>query len=153
MTATLVDPVGGIFDENSGWFFPSPALCKRENISPNMLAFRETTATLCLIAKRSINGHDFALSEAGLLYLEATLDKGALKDGRPVHAAFVVLADVDLSHQPRQLRLVSYSSAREMRNHLNGLQPYHGQTGPYWWIAADTLTDEDAPFETARDRI
>jgi hypothetical protein len=42
--------------------------------------------------------------------------------------------------------MVSYSSAQEMRNSRYGLSPYHGKFGPYWWITADTLTDEDAPF-------
>jgi len=41
-----------------------------------------------------MKGHDFALSEAGLQFLEATLGKGALKDGKPVREAVVVLADV-----------------------------------------------------------
>ena len=111
-----------------------------------MLAYCEASATLALIVKRSANGQDFTLSEAGLLYIEAALNKGALKDGKPVRAAFVVLADVDLSHPPRYFRMVSYSSAQEMRNSRYGLSPYHGEFGPYWWITADTLTDEDAPF-------
>jgi hypothetical protein len=144
--ATLeTNPVAGIFDGGSDWVFPSPALCKRENISPNMLAFCKARATLALIVKRSATGQDFALSEAGLLYIEATLDKGALKDGTPVRAAFVVLADVD-PRSPLYLKVVSYSSADETRNSRYGLPPYHGKFGPYWWITADTLTDEDASF-------
>ena len=47
-----------------------------------MLAYCEASATLALIVKRSANGQDFALSEAGLLYIEAALNKGALKDGK-----------------------------------------------------------------------
>jgi hypothetical protein len=142
------NPVAGIFDDekNSDWIFPSPALCKRENIYPNLLAYSKSLATLVVIVKRSATGQDFALSEAGLLYIEATLAKGALKDGTPVCAAFVVLADVDLSHPPQQLRMVSYSSAQEMRDSRYGLRPYLGKFGPYWWITADALTDEDASF-------
>ncbi len=97
MTTSETNPVAGIFDNlDSVWYYPSPELCKRENISPNMLAFCKARATLALIVKRSATGQDFALSEAGLLYLETVLAKGSLKDGTPVSAAFVVLADIDL---------------------------------------------------------
>jgi hypothetical protein len=146
-TTDSTNPVASIFDDNGDWFFPSPALCKRENVYPNLLAYGKSRATLVVIVKRSKTGTDFALSEAGLLYLEATLDKGTLKDGTPVRAAFVVLADVDL-RKPLYLRVVSYSSTQEMRNQLNGLPADpEGKFGPYWWItAADTLTEEDAPF-------
>jgi hypothetical protein len=139
------NPVAGIFDNNCDWYYPSPELCKQANIYPNMLAFCKARATLVLIVKRSAEGQDFALSEAGLLYLEATLDKGTLKDGMPVRTAFVVLADIDLS-RPRQLKLVSYSSAEETRKRRNGFLPCPGKFGAYWWITADTLMDEDAAF-------
>jgi hypothetical protein len=98
--ATLeTNPVAGIFDNDGGWFFPSTALCKRENISPNLLAYCEAGATLALVVKRSFTGQDFALSEAGLIYLETMLAKGTLKDGKPVRAALVVLADNDMRGQ------------------------------------------------------
>jgi hypothetical protein len=139
------NPVAGIFDNLDIWHYPTPALCRQKNIAPNILAFCKARATLALIVKRSTRGQDFALSEAGLLYLEATLDKGELKDGTPVRAAFVELADVDPSN-PQQLRVVTYSSAQETRKRRNELPPYPGQFGPFWWIQADTVTDEDAPF-------
>jgi hypothetical protein len=146
MTETEFNPVAGIFDNEDGvWYYPTPALCRRENIAPNILAFCKARATLALVVKRSATGQDFALSEAGLLYLEATIDKGELKDGTPVRAAFVVLADVDPSN-PQQLRLVSYSTAHETRIRRNGLPPYPGKFGPFWWIQADTVTVGDAPF-------
>lgn len=146
--ATLeTNPVASIFDgEGSGWFFPSAGWCKRENIGPNMVAFCETSATLALVVKRSFSGQDFALSEAGLCYIEATLVKGALKDSKPVRAAFVVLADVDM-RSPHQLKVVGYSSARETRNGLNGRPAYPGKFGNYWWITTpDALSDGDTAF-------
>jgi hypothetical protein len=147
----IPNPVAAIFDgEDSGWFFPSAGVCKRESLAPNMLAFCEATATLALVVKRSFAGVDFALSEAGLCYIEAMLHKGALKDGRPVRAAFVVLADVDLRspdlRSSRQLKLVSYLSAKERRECLNGQPAYPGKFGPFWWITADTLIDGDEAF-------
>jgi hypothetical protein len=140
-----LNPVAGIFDGDDGWFFPSAELCKRESLAPNILAFCEATATLALVVKRSFTGQDFALSEAGLCYIEATLHKGALKDGKPVHAAFVVLADVDM-RSPRQLKVVSYSSVHEQRESRNGQPAYPGKFGPFWWITAGKLSDGDAAF-------
>lgn len=140
------NPVAGIFDEGSDWYYPSPVKCRLENISPNILAFCKARATLALIIKRSAKGQDFALSEAGLLYLEAALDKGTLKDGTPVRAAFVVLADIDLrGRSPQQLKIVNCSSAHEVRNRLDW-QPYPGKFGSFWWITSDVPLDEDAPF-------
>jgi len=147
---TFETPVAGIFDHGSGWFFPSAGLCKRESLAPNILAFCEATATLALVVKRSFAGVDFALSEAGLCYIEAMLHKGALKDGKPVRAAFVVLADVDLRspdlRSPHRLKVVSYSSAHETRKYLNGQPAYPGKFGPFWWITADKMIDGDAAF-------
>ena len=146
MTADSTNPVADIFDNDSDWFLPSPALCKRENIYPNLLAYSKGQATLVLILKRAKSGSDFALSQAGLLYLEAMLETGTLKDDSPVRAAFVVLADIDLK-PPLHLRVVSQWSAEEMRIHVSGLQAVEGKFGPYWWIAAaDTLTEEDSSF-------
>jgi hypothetical protein len=146
MEATLdTNPVAGIFDNDGDWFFPSTELCKRENISPNMLAFCETSATLVLVVKRSFTGQDFALSEAGLIYLETTLAKGALKDGKPVRAAYVVLAIVDQRNR-QQLKVVSYSSAQETRRWRNGQSAYPGKFGNYWWITAGTLGAGDEAF-------
>jgi hypothetical protein len=141
----MTNAVAGIFNENSDWFFPSPELCKRENLFPNMLAYCKVRATLALIVKRSTTGTDYALSEAGLAYLEATLAKGTLKDGAAVRSAFVVLAIVDL-RSPRHLKVISYSSVHEARARRNGLPAYPGKFGPFWWLTADTLSAEDEAF-------
>jgi hypothetical protein len=141
------NPVAGIFDEGSDWIFPSQELCQRSKIFPNLLAYSESRATLVVIVKRSMRGEDFALSEAGLLYVEAALDKGALKNGsKPVRAAFVVLADKTDFRSPYQLKVVRYSSAQVTRNSLNGLPPYPGRTGAYWWLSANGLSPQDDAF-------
>jgi hypothetical protein len=61
-----------------------------------------------------------------------------------------VLADVDLRspdlRTARQLKIVSYSSADERRESLNGQPAYPGKFGPFWWIAADKLIDGDEAF-------
>jgi hypothetical protein len=145
-TQQIPNPVVSIFDgEGSGWFFPSAELCKRENVSPNLLAYCEAGATLALVVKRSFSGQDFALSEAGLIYLETTLAKGTLKDGKPVRAAYVVLAAFDQRNR-QQLKVVSYSSAQETRRWRNGQSAYPGKFGNYWWITAGTLSDGDEAF-------
>jgi hypothetical protein len=144
-TLETSNPVAGIFDHDRDWFFPSAAACKRLNIARNLLAYCEPRATLALVVKRSVTGPDFALSEAGLIYLETTLAKGALPDGKPVRAVFAVLADTDLK-SPHRLKVVSYSSAHETRNSCNGLTPIPGAFGTYWWIAADALIDGDESF-------
>jgi hypothetical protein len=87
-----------------------------------------------LIVKRSITGEDFALSEAGLLFLEAALEKGERKNGKPVEAAWIVLADVDRSDRNTQrLRAISHSTAQETREQLYDAA-YPGKFGPFWWI-------------------
>ena len=50
----------------------------------------------------------------------------------------MVLADVDL-RSPRQLKVISYSSAHETRERRNGLPAYPGKFGPYWWLTANAL--------------
>lgn len=141
----ILNPVEGIFNGEDGWFFPSAELCKREGLAPNMLAFCEAGATLALVVKRSFTGQDFALSEAGLCYIEAMLNKGSLKDGKPVRAALVVLADIDLK-SPRKLKIVRYSTAHKIRERLNGQPAYPGKFGLFWWITAGTLIDGDEAF-------
>jgi hypothetical protein len=141
------NPTAGIFDDKGDWYFPSQELCKQKNISPNELAFNKARGTMALVVKRSARGTDFALSEAGLLYLETTLAKGMLKDGAPVREAYVVLAEGDLRNPHHQMKLVSCSSARETRQRVDGLRaPQPGKFGPFWWITAGTLLDEDSPF-------
>ena len=76
-----------IFDADSDWEFASVETCRRGRVFPNMLAYHEASATLALIVKRSKTGTDFALSEAGLNYLLAALDKGERRDGKPVRHA------------------------------------------------------------------
>ena len=141
----ISNPVAGIFDDEGGWFFPSAELCKRESIAPNALAFCEARATLALIVKKSVSGQDYALGETGLVFIEAMLAKGTLMDGKPVRAAFVVLADVD-HRSPHQLKVVCYWTAQETRNRLNGHPPYPGRHGPFWWVTPDTLIDGDEAF-------
>jgi hypothetical protein len=147
MSSLETNPVAGIFDHGDDWYFPSEELCRRENISPNLLAFNKANATLALVVKKSFRGTDFALSEAGLLYLEATLAEGTLKDGTPVRAAFVVMAEGDLRNPHYQMKMVRCWSARETRQRVDALGPsYPGKFGPFWWITAGALVDEDAPF-------
>jgi hypothetical protein len=133
----------GIFEDNSEWTFASPGICKTKNVFPNMLAFSETQATLCLIVKRSTTGDDFALSEAGLEYLLATLDKGARKDGKVVRQAFVILADVDLQAGSLRLKVISHSTAQQTRERLKGIEPNPGRfSGPYWWIKQEDQQED-----------
>ena len=96
--------------------------------------------------KRSATGEDYTLSENGLSYCEAMLDKGVLKDGTPVCAAIVVLAETDWKNPHHQLKLVNSWSAFVMRERLNGLPPYPGKHGAYWWVTADKLMDGDEAF-------
>ena len=74
--------------DSAAWMFASTDLCKREQISPNRLAYNKSSATLAVIVKRS-SGGDFALSQGGLKYL---LEHETLKDGSLVQQAIVVLA-------------------------------------------------------------
>jgi hypothetical protein len=128
-----------IFDTNS-WEHAPIEECKRGRIYPNQLAYQEPTATLALIVKRSNSGNDFALSQVGLDYLLNALEKGeARKDNKPVKHALVVLADYD--PQPKNhhlaLRIVSCSTAQAISDRLNGISPYPGNNGPYWWIGPE----------------
>ena len=54
--------------DRAAWMFASTDPCKREQISPNRLAYNKSSGTLAVIVKRS-SGGDFALSQGGLNYL------------------------------------------------------------------------------------
>jgi hypothetical protein len=140
----LVEPdLTGIFDASPGssWEHASIEDCKRGKLFPNMLAYHEISATLALIVKHSTTGTDFALSQAGLNYLLTALEKGAArKDGKPVRHALVILADYDA--QPKNhhfaLKVVSCSTAHQIRDRLDGRPPNPGNlNGPYWWISPE----------------
>jgi hypothetical protein len=146
------NPVASIFDHGDDWHFPSEELCRREKLWPNLLAFNKTNATLALVVKRSFRGTDFALSEAGLLYLESTLAKGTLQDDSPIRAAFVVMAEGDLRNPHHLMKMVTCWSALKTRQYVDALGPsYPGKFGAFWWITAGTLVDEDAPFRSQKD--
>ena len=114
--------------------FASTDFCKRDQISPNRLAYNKSSGTLAVIVRRS-SGGDFALSQGALNYL---LDHENLKDGSPVQQAIVVLADGDLL----RIKPVQQFSAEEMRGRFNGVEPMGGNFGPYWWIPASVVDDE-----------
>lgn len=96
-----------------------------------------------MIVKRSTTGDDFALSEAGLEYLLATLDKGARKDGKVVRQAFVVLAAGDMVGSPQSLNVISHSTAQQTRDRLKGIEPNPGRfSGPYWWIKQEDQEED-----------
>jgi hypothetical protein len=128
----LVEPdLTGIFDTTSDWEHASVEDCKQGKLFPNMLAYHESTKTLCVIVKRSTTGTDFALSEAGLNYLLTAVEKGAArKDGKPVKHALVVLADFNPHPQNHHfaLRVVSCSTAHDIRDRLSGRPPYPGNS-------------------------
>ena len=111
--------------------FASTDFCKRDQISPNRLAYNKSSGTLAVIVKRS-SGGDFALSQGGLNYL---LNHETLKDGSPVQQAIVVLADGD----PERIKPVKQFSAEEMCNRFNGVEPMDGKFGPYWWIPVSVV--------------
>ena len=53
--------VQATFDSTS-WDYAPHSVLQRERIFPNTLAYNESSATLCVIVKRS-SGGDFALSQ------------------------------------------------------------------------------------------
>jgi hypothetical protein len=78
-----------IFD-GTDWELAPLEISHIEKLYPNQLAYHESSSTLALIVTRSFSGEDFALSEAGQLFIEAALEKGQRKDGKAVKAAWVV---------------------------------------------------------------
>jgi hypothetical protein len=132
-----------LFEENSGWIFAPIETCKRRKLFPNMLAHCETSAALALIVERSTTGKDFALSETGLNYLITALDKGALKDGKAVLHAFVVLADFDpqVKSQKHLFKIVSHSTAQAIRDRFVGVPSNLGFNGSYWWLSPEIISE------------
>jgi len=133
-----MDQVSQTTFDSTDWVYASYDVCKRERISPNTLAYNESSATLAVIVKRS-SGGDFALSSGALNYLLKGLDHGARRDGSPVRAAIVVLADVDFQNH---FKLVKQWSAEELRDRFSGVDPQPGKFGPYWWSKASDCDDE-----------
>ena len=60
--AKLMDQRPADIFDSAAWMFASTDLCKREQISPNRLAYNKSSGTLAVIVKRS-SGGDFALSQ------------------------------------------------------------------------------------------
>jgi hypothetical protein len=125
------------FDSRTGWVFASPDVLQREQIS-NKLAYKESSAKLALIVKRSARG-DFATSQSGLIYLLKALEHGALKDGSEVREAIVVLGEVDAQRQYKPLKQFT---AQAIRDRFKDIEPVDGDFGPYWWILASACDDE-----------
>ncbi len=89
-----------------------------------------------MIAKRSTKGTDHALSKGGRDFLRAAVAKEARKDGKPVRAAYVVLAEADeYATNVLSLKLVAYYIIQEIEKALkNTTPPELGDFGFYWWI-------------------
>jgi hypothetical protein len=126
-----------MFEANAGWEFAPTELLQDGNIWPNMLAYHEPSATITLIVRRSRTGGDFALGETGLDYLDATLESGSRKDGRPIRKAFVVYADVDSQAKGclYLLKVISFETPQDIRKRLND-PPNPGKFPgtAYWWV-------------------
>ena len=117
------------------WKYATDDVLQREQIS-NRLAYNKSRATLALILKRSARG-DYALSQYGLDYLLKLLNNGG-KDSSPEREAIVVLGNVG--------KPVKTYTAEELRDRFSGVEPEDGKFGPYWWIPAPAIADDDAPW-------
>lgn len=135
--------IKGIFDDNnSGWQYASKEECKRGKFWPNTLAYCRDTETLVLIVKRSMAGEDYAMSQAGLLYLEAALERGHLEANHrlPASRAVVLQAAPDPTPKNKWLpyKVARVSTVQEIIEHLAGLPANPGNyNGPFWWLQAN----------------
>lgn len=122
-----------IFDENSGWSFAPREVCEREKIFPNGLAYNKEEAAIALVINQGRHG-DASMGQAGLDYICAALEKGELKVGKPVTSGWVVVAEPAKNGSPR--KFVRAHTAEEMRKRFNGMDPWTGAYGPYFWVAS-----------------
>jgi hypothetical protein len=139
MTTNDIDD---LFDQGTDWEFAAPEVGHFEGFHPNILAYREATATVGLICKRSTAGGDCSVSEAGLVLIEAMQNRGARKDGKAVRSAFVVYSEVD-PHAAKigQLKVISSETPQDLRKRLAGIQPKLGNYGRYWWVSPPIAGD------------
>lgn len=137
----------GMFNNNiSDWKWAPAEICRREHFHPNLMAFSESRATLCLVVRRSTHGDDFALSATGLDYLATMLKEGVRADGKAVKNGFVVLVNVDpqIKHFQHPFKIVSVSTVQEIRDRIQRqcIELNSGNYGSYYWITPDYSSGE-----------
>jgi hypothetical protein len=112
------------------WEFAPRELLEREKVFRNQIAYHPGTASVALMLKRSQSGADFAMSVAGLDYLDKVRDN---VEG-PVDQTLVILMDPDPKAKGK-LKIVEFHSADTMRARFAGKEPFKGEHGEYHWVS------------------
>jgi hypothetical protein len=119
-----------LFRPEDGWRAFTPQQLKELGIWPNKLYYNVNTGESVLVVQQSPTWSEYALSQAGLIYLLTALKEGRLTRG------YVVLTNRD--HEEVARKPVS-----EVATLVENLPPRKDELGPYWWLNAD-LTPFDA---------
>jgi hypothetical protein len=112
------------------------------HVSPNTLFFNTATRAGALVVRKSGRFAEYAVSKAGVDYLNAAKQAQKITEGE------VVLSQWDKT----KMAVVSQKPVDEVVAELDGIPPRDGPYGPYWWLNADLTINggrplnDDAPF-------